>query len=144
MNPRARPALICVLLTTLATANAHGVATRITPRSNETSAAPRSPSWSSKGGVLLLQTGSDPDTTDWASFQSVLTAVGADYVNVTTQDYNASLLAGYDTVIANINGGTLYAADLQALADFADAGGRVVVLGGSNSATFFAALWGGW
>ncbi len=85
--------------------------------------------------ILLLHS-----TTVTNSVQLALDNLGASYDIVNTVDWDNQNLTDYNTVILAMDGGAPDANDIQAAISYAENGGKLVLIGGTNLPTFYAEI----
>ncbi|MFZ5798673.1 MAG: S8 family serine peptidase [Desulfobulbaceae bacterium] len=74
------------------------------------------------------------------SVDKALNELGRVYAKFSTSDFDSIDLSPYHTVIVAMDGGNADAADIQHLANFANGGGNLIMLGGSSLSTFATAV----
>jgi subtilisin family serine protease len=74
------------------------------------------------------------------SVDKALTDLGRIYAKFSTSDFESVDLSTYGTVIVAMDGGSPSSADIQHLANFANSGGNLIMMGGSYSADFASAV----
>jgi subtilisin family serine protease len=74
------------------------------------------------------------------SVDKALDELGRVYAKFNTADFDSVNLSTYGTVIVAMDGDTPDSADIQHLANFANSGGNLIMLGGSNWADFASAV----
>lgn len=79
------------------------------------------------------------DTTKY-SVDKALDELGRVYAKFTTFNFDSIDLSPYHTIIVAMDGGNPDAADIQHLANFANGGGNLIMLGGSSTSTFANAV----
>jgi len=88
--------------------------------------------------ILLLTT-----STVRTSVEQVLKNLGKPYDFLQTQDFTGINFAPYKTLIVAIYGGAISEASIEALANAAKSGKKLIILGGSNAGTYYRGVQAG-